>query len=362
MRRRLGIALVCLAAVAGAAVYAFADRLPPMEGKWQRQPAGPLSPRDAALGVWTGREVVVFGGVDVPSCPNCSGDSPPEPLRDGAAFDPGSRRWRRIADTPIPVPTHASVEFVAGEVYVRWEDGFLAYSVARNLWREGPRPPGKPGDFGIEAAGGRMLVSGERWLGAYDPVTRRWSRLPRSSKDAVLIWTGKGLVAMDCRPRPEKEGACLTTAEVLDGGRWEPLPPTKINWLGGSWRGIDGHAICACLGDSNSQRQWVGKPAYPNGGILDVASRRWSPLPDPPPVTSGIWNGVVSARSAAYSGAGGFVLDLDRRKWMRMPPLPYRSIHGNTYVDAGRSLFSFGGTRNLELLRDAVWMWTPPPR
>ena len=357
--RRATILVVALVALAGAAAYALANRGPAVAGKWERLPDAPLSKRDGATGVWTGREVIVFGGVEAPSCPNCSSEVAPVPLRDGAAYDPAMRRWRRIADLPAAREFGDAVVVAGGAVYaLPFEGELLAYSIDADRWREIEGPPGGADGYGLTAAGDRLIASSEKWIGEYDDEARRWSRLPPAPAGSVH-WTGEDLVALDCVPRPEKEGACLVTGAVLDGDRWEPLPPSRIDWLPGSWVGIDGRLVCACLGDSNSQRQWVGKPAYPTGGILDVKARRWSPLPDPPD-TDDIWAGVISSKSADLR-RDGFVLDLDRGEWMRMPPHPHEHAHGQTIVTAGRSVFTFGGTRNLKLLGDA-WMWTPPPR
>lgn len=359
MRRRLGIGLVCVAALAGAAVYASADRKPPAVGEWERLPAGPLSPRDGAIGVWTGREVIVFGGRDEPSCPNCSAPLR-EPLRDGAAFDPATRSWRRIADAPVAFDV-ADTAIAGGQVHVSSARGLFAYSVADDRWSSLPAPP-RPGadGFALIGAGDRVYAHRGGWIGEYDPATRRWRELPRTPAHQ-LVWSGEKLVAIDCVDRPEEEGACLVTGSVLEGERWERLPASAIDFLPGHWGAVDGRVLSASVGDSNSQRQWVGEPAYPTGGMLDVEKREWSFLPDPPEEEGQIWAGALGPRSAVSLRPGSFVLDLERDEWLRIPELN-GFAHGRTMVEAGRSLFVLGGTRNLELLRDSVWMWTPPPR
>jgi hypothetical protein len=112
MRRWSGI-LVALSAASAALLMAAcgAGESPgPSSGdtaranSWQAVPAGPLGPREGALGLWTGHEVLLIGGSDAPPClPNAS-CVPPEapPLADGAAFDPLTREWRRMADSPVP--------------------------------------------------------------------------------------------------------------------------------------------------------------------------------------------------------------------------------------------------------------------
>jgi hypothetical protein len=38
-------------------------------GSWDALPTGPLTPREGALALWSGREVLLIGGSDAPPCP-----------------------------------------------------------------------------------------------------------------------------------------------------------------------------------------------------------------------------------------------------------------------------------------------------
>ncbi|MGH9036484.1 MAG: hypothetical protein ACRD0O_12040, partial [Acidimicrobiia bacterium] len=55
---------------------------------WRRGAPGPLRPRRGHVTVWTGTELVVWGGD-----PNDEGE--------GAAYDPRAERWRAIAAAPF---------------------------------------------------------------------------------------------------------------------------------------------------------------------------------------------------------------------------------------------------------------------
>src|SRR5205807_4897393 len=69
----------------------------PATRRWRKLPAAPIGARTGHQAVWTGREMVVWGGY--PRC--CPIDSV---IHDpaAAAFDPATNRWRRIADVPPP--------------------------------------------------------------------------------------------------------------------------------------------------------------------------------------------------------------------------------------------------------------------
>lgn len=71
---------------------------------WQRLPDPPIPPRATAVLVWTGAEMLVIGG-DAFKCPRFAGCAGPDyaALSDGAAFNPATNRWRRIADAPLPI-------------------------------------------------------------------------------------------------------------------------------------------------------------------------------------------------------------------------------------------------------------------
>ncbi|MDQ2826724.1 MAG: hypothetical protein M3Y04_07180, partial [Actinomycetota bacterium] len=58
-------------------------------GSWRAIAPGPLSPRSGAVAVWSGREVLVWGGTDE------------VPLSDGAAYDPVADRWRSLSPGPL---------------------------------------------------------------------------------------------------------------------------------------------------------------------------------------------------------------------------------------------------------------------
>ena len=86
---------------------------------WRTRPSRPAR---AAVAVWTGAEVLFLGG-DTEPCPASASCVTPTvtPLADGAALDPSTGTWRRIADAPVGF-TFADAEVVGDTVYV-WTYG-----------------------------------------------------------------------------------------------------------------------------------------------------------------------------------------------------------------------------------------------
>lgn len=144
---------------------------------------GAPSARFGALGVWTGRELIAFGGTD----------SDGEPLHDGGRFDPVTNVWTTMN------PSHG--------------------------------PTANPGQYGGTWTGSELLVfggvrkSGATWermneLWAYDPVSDHWRELDSSDPDTpgarshhTAVWTGSRLVVF---------GGYDGLSPVSSGGQYDP--------------------------------------------------------------------------------------------------------------------------------------------
>src|SRR5581483_5568787 len=61
---------------------------------WRKLPAAPLRSRHGASAVWTGREMIVWGGA-------WRAGNASIWLDDGAAYDPAGDKWRRLANSPL---------------------------------------------------------------------------------------------------------------------------------------------------------------------------------------------------------------------------------------------------------------------
>ena len=128
------------------------------QARWRALPEAPIEGRIASGAVWTGREMIIWGGV--------SRQDTVTPVAEGAAYDPATDAWRTIA----------------------------------------PAPPGVLGVVGTAAAWtGRIAVF---WAGnspdgpaagaAYDPVADSWQRLPDGPlgprEGYTSVWTGTELL------------------------------------------------------------------------------------------------------------------------------------------------------------------------
>ncbi len=239
-------------------------------GRWGRLPAAPIPDRDDPVGVWTGRELLVWGGQSGPHDAVVHGD--------GAAYDPVRRVWRELPSAPLTPRTAAAAVWTGRELIV-WggydplDSGGLhvagdgaAYDPARQAWRRlPPAPLSARADATAVWTGREVLVVGgipavrtdqDRGFtdgAAYDPARDTWRRLapspqPRGSLMAQhLVWTGtRLLVWSDWRQTLGSDAATLTngergveteTRDGLDVWAYDPAADrwAALVWGGRSW-------------------------------------------------------------------------------------------------------------------------------
>ncbi|HEV7762607.1 MAG TPA: hypothetical protein VGO78_26545 [Acidimicrobiales bacterium] len=101
------------------------------------------------------------------------------------------------------------------------------------------------------------------------------------------------------------------------------------------------------------------------GGIFDLPTGSWSPLPRPPAASTwpGDMAGALATAAAVYENSAGWVLDVPAERWIEIPQLDNRGNAATTAV--GRDLFVFGGDRWNDAgtrgdLADDAWLWTAP--
>lgn len=396
--------VIALAAAAALSLAACGGGEPPAPGSgdtapdpaavpssWQALPAGPLSPREGTLALWTGSEVLLMGGSDAPPCPPSAECVTPDipPLADGAAYDPAAGTWRTIADSPVPFEWAQGV--VIGQTAYVWTPGnpwrpgasraFLAYRIEEDRWEE-LAPPSTDPDVGywIVAAADRLVAfTGSDEVGElpdllYDAETAAWTELPPDplspSFDRWLVWSGRELVLFDHElvPNPCSDEPCLTRAAALDleTGTWRRLPDSEILFAA-PWAQVGGSLVNPTLGgaDGGSVNNW-GR-SYPYGGILDPESGEWSALPATPfeQDDSTFAAGVLTESGGSYFGYQGWLLDVTTDTWVELPPLDAEGlVTHRTVVAAGTDLLVFGGA-GWDLpdwagtLLDDAWVWSP---
>lgn len=171
----------------------------------------PLERRTAAMGAWTGKLLVVAGGFDEENGTRV------KVFRDGAAYNPATRTWRRLPPMPqrraggTAVWDGKEVLFLGGIAPGSTLPSLrgMAYNPATNRWRLLPVMQFRRSGFVAVRAAGRVLVWGGQyrqngvWVTpphgeAYILSSNRWDALPasplRGRVAPVAVWTGRRMV------------------------------------------------------------------------------------------------------------------------------------------------------------------------
>jgi N-acetylneuraminic acid mutarotase len=332
-------AAVLVVALVGAVLVAVRDRQPSkvistpdrVEEGWRDLAPMPLSPRVGAAVVWTGKQLLVWGG-GTPSGRDL--------YADGAVYDPATDEWRPMAPSPIGGRQDPVAAWTGEELLV---------------WSGGP-------GFGMEDGGA-----------AYDAEHDRWRRLPPAPIPERLhaqgVWTGKELVVWGgSRPDPTRseamaDGAAYDPAtDEWRTVRESPLSPRVDHRL--TWTGSEVLIWGGATGDG------AGGQALIDGASYDPSTDTWGYLPGAD-VTSGrmdaveVWTGSKLVVWGGYAGAlwqgDGATYDPRTQRWERITAAPPRAE-----LDGRQGVGVWGAGRLYTWPDRAVWepdgdYWTPLP-
>lgn len=201
----------------------------PATDSWRPLPPSPLAGRADAAGAWTGTELVIAGG-----------QNDEQTFADAAAYNPATRTWRRLSPLPAPragVPaTWTGTEVILVGGHLPRPDGLyadgVAYNPTTNRWRRTAAMPVGRWQHTAVWTGEQLLVWGGLATGrddnpvvpphgyAYDPSTDRWSGLPgaplRGRVEHTAVWTGHQMLIWGGRL------PAGTEARLYDGAAYRP--------------------------------------------------------------------------------------------------------------------------------------------
>jgi hypothetical protein len=217
----------------------------PVTGMWDEVPAAPGGARCAAAGVWTGDELLVYGGYDAAGPP-----SPGDLHDDGVAYDVAAGQWRSIPAAPVTARHGAEAAWTGSELVVYGGTGpdveplsdGAAYDPATGTWRTIADSPLSPRTGSVSVwIGDALLIFGGRDsedggftdAAAYDPQADSWRELadvPVVLGTAEAVWTGDVAYVLGAA---EEEGAAGFLAYVAAEDSWlerpEPPAPQRRN-------------------------------------------------------------------------------------------------------------------------------------
>jgi N-acetylneuraminic acid mutarotase len=345
---------------------------------WRKLPAAPLRSRHSASAVWTGREMIVWGGA-------WRAGNASIWLDDGAAYDPAADRWRKILGSPLAGRSDAFIAWTGSQVLIwggqrqdsltgfgdEWSDGAL-YDPARNTWKPMAGWP-LAERFGARAVwtGKRLIVWGGASASAgkdpppladgaaYDPADDKWTKLPPAplaGRIAPLAGARGDAALVSWGPGELRDGRRVPTADsaLYDAGanRWSPAAaapaPPKQTWC------VD---ASECVGvDTGSKVLFAGQ-----GLAWDAGGNRWSTVAAgqfADPLLEGkaqawtgsrvmLWGGGTADSAAdappATVTAAGAAYDPAADRWDALPSSPLAPRARATAVWTGREFIVWGG-------------------
>ena len=297
------------------------------KGHWSELPAAPIGARTGASVVWTGTELLAWGGLSVAE--------PAVAHADGAAYNPQTGGWRMLPTAPLSP---------------RFEQASAWDGTEMLVWG---------GYDGQPKATDRVANDGA----AYDPTTNRWRPLPAAPLSAragaIAVWTRSTMVVLggfgDGSGQVPRDGAAYNPAT----DRWTPIPaPTPPGQHSLIWASAvqAGSELLAFSDWATSTPCGAGCTEGTGGTdvyVYDVQTNGWRLIPAANGALSGadlvFWTGgVVIARGGDWCGgcAGpaqperSAAYDPARNTWTQLPPDPVAWGHPAS-AWTGAALFSF---------------------
>jgi N-acetylneuraminic acid mutarotase len=266
-------------------------------------------------GVWTGTEMIVWGGNEIGE-----GDTPGT----GGRYNPVTDTWAPTSATNAPSVRTGHSAVWTGTRMIVWGGGSLPvppgglYDPATDTW--GPMSTVGAPDPGLDSTsvwtGTEMIVWGRTFAngppevsgGRYDPATDTWKPMsitnaPEPHQDPTAVWTGKEMIVWGGLGQPFDSS----------GGRYDPgtdsWTPTSIT---GAPTPRAGHTS---VWTGTEMIVWGGwSPlALDTGGGYDPATDRWTPTStDNAPVArtdhTAVWTGtrMIVWGGDQFAGGPGF--------------------------------------------------------
>lgn len=215
-----------------------------------------IPPAEGAMGrrlevrVWTGSELVVWGGVG-PS----SASSDNQILGDGGAYNPATNTWRTISPEGAPTPRARASSVWTGREVIVWGgttstsngvdevtsspagDDAAAYNPATDSWRSLSTKNAPRSATGVSAVwmGDEVLFwngRSPRLMARYSPSTDVWTSMdpagPELEYGSCRVWTGRYFVVCGDETSPEAGAAFEPSSGV-----WYRIPALPDESLSG---------------------------------------------------------------------------------------------------------------------------------
>lgn len=325
-------------------------------GDWKpTSMTGAPSVRYGHTAIWTGSEMIVWGG-SASNAPDAD-----KLVGTGGRYDPLTDTWRATSTDGAPAPRSGHAAVWTGSEMIIWGGPISVngsgtggrYDPNTDSWREVSRTGAPPGFSQGTAVwtGSEMIVWDGSRGGMYEPVSDTWRPLstigaPRTYASFTAVWTGTEMIIWGAKTSFVNSSQTLTNV----GGRYDPVTDT---WQSLSIAGApEPRTSHSAVWTGTRMIVWGGwdTEAVNTGGVYDLATDTWERLAMddlPPPKSShtAIWTGTeMIVWGGFYYQTTGARHDPVAASWVptsnsNLPPA--RGMH--TAIWTGTEMIIWGG-------------------
>jgi N-acetylneuraminic acid mutarotase len=272
---------------------------------------GAPDPRYYHTAVWTGSEMIIWGG---------EGTTFPSGYNNGGRYDPATDSWTATSTTNAPgvranhtaVWTGSEMIIWGGDYYNFWNTGGR-YNPGTDTWTATAtaNAPDPRSQHTAVWTSSEMIVWGGYLLhccnydtgGRYDPDTDTWTatsttNAPSGRGDHTAVWTGSEMIVWG------------GDSGDNSGGRYNPA---TNSWTPTSTNGPSAHRFHTAIWTGNRMIVWGGteNPGY-YGATYDPQTDSWTPTsainaPTQRSSHTAVWTGSNMIVWGGYSSALGFL-------------------------------------------------------
>ncbi|HUH06348.1 MAG TPA: kelch repeat-containing protein [Egibacteraceae bacterium] len=311
-------------------------------GEWSVLASPPVPAPLEGVTVWTGSEVITWGGVGVGT------DSPRQVLRaDGAAYSPAEDAWRLIAASSLTPRRGMAGAWTGAELLV-WggadESSHLAdgaaYDPRLDQWRPlAASPLSARSDSAAVWTGDELLVIGGHDNGgplndaaAYDPRRDEWRVLSPGPAALARVWQLSGVWAGDSAVLWPRDGAAEPGARyAVDSDTWVSFPPVgagadvirQVLWTGEEMLGV-----MAGRNSGHMNVVWMGRGEQWEEADLPPGLNAWG--------STALWTdfGLV----ILTPGPQGWLYEPGSQVWSQLPAGPQLELQDRSAISTGSEL------------------------
>ena len=273
--------------------------------------------RASVTAVWTGTEMIIWGG--------CFGGECQIKTNTGGRYNPNSNSWVATAVPPVPFQRNPFVSAWTGTEMLIWgvdsqllDTSIYRYAPATDSWARTVSlnaPDARGGFSGVWTGteliiwGGGVTGLGPSITGArFNPSTNTWTETSWTNAPSAREWHS----AVWTGTEMIVWGGCLDGscgATLNNGARYNPATNT---WTAISTTGApSGRYTHSAVWTGNEMIIWGGQPATNTGARYNPATNTWAPItlsgaPSARWAHAGLWTGSEFLVWGGYNGTTAF--------------------------------------------------------